>query len=124
MAALYVESLKAGRSSFYRTIAVDLTADLADRIRANPTAPAAYNVGIGDGADNNCVNAVADCSAAQMAADDIFRWRREVLPRLPAGTVTNVQVNVATTPPTYTIGLQWPEAGQDEPVTYALRVQM
>jgi type IV pilus modification protein PilV len=37
IAALYVESLRAGRSAVYHTQAVNLAADMADRIRANRT---------------------------------------------------------------------------------------
>ena len=41
IAALYVESLRAGRSAVYHTQAVNLAADMADRIRANRMAGAA-----------------------------------------------------------------------------------
>ena len=42
VAVLYVEGMKAERTSVYRTTAVNLVADLADRIRANPTGTGAY----------------------------------------------------------------------------------
>lgn len=42
IAALYVESLRAGRSAIYRTQAVNLASDMADRIRANRNARASY----------------------------------------------------------------------------------
>jgi len=42
IAALYLNSLQSGRTAIYRTQAVNLAADLADRIRANRTAQAAY----------------------------------------------------------------------------------
>ena len=35
IAALYLEGLRAGRTALYRTTAVNLAADMADRIRAN-----------------------------------------------------------------------------------------
>jgi type IV pilus modification protein PilV len=35
IAALYLDSLRAGRTAIYRTQAVNLSADLADRIRSN-----------------------------------------------------------------------------------------
>lgn len=49
IAALYLEGLRAGRTALYRTTAVNLAADMADRIRANPNAGLAY-AGTGPGA--------------------------------------------------------------------------
>ena len=40
IAALYLNSLQAGRTAVYRTEAINLAADLADRIRMNRTAQA------------------------------------------------------------------------------------
>jgi len=68
IAALYVESLKAGRTSLNRITAITLAADMADRIRANRDAGVAY-AGVGPGADNDCVNGVAACTAAELAAE-------------------------------------------------------
>ena len=48
IAALYVESLRAGRTAVYRTQAVNLASDMADRIRANRTAGDAYELEAGD----------------------------------------------------------------------------
>ncbi len=42
IAALYLNSLQAGRTAIYRTEAVQLAADLADRIRMNRTAQNGY----------------------------------------------------------------------------------
>ena len=42
IAALLLKSLQSGRTATYRTQAVNLAADLADRIRANRTAQADY----------------------------------------------------------------------------------
>ncbi len=50
IAGLYVHSMQAGRTSLFRHHAVTLAGDVADRIRANPRALAAYAAG---GADNN-----------------------------------------------------------------------
>ena len=41
IAGLYVQSMQAGRTSMFRHNAVILVGDVADRIRANPTALAA-----------------------------------------------------------------------------------
>ncbi|MCG8370161.1 MAG: type IV pilus modification protein PilV, partial [Proteobacteria bacterium] len=47
IAGLYVQSMQAGRTSMLRHHAVTLAGDIADRIRANPAAGAAY-AGAGD----------------------------------------------------------------------------
>ena len=51
IAGLYVHSMQAGRTSMFAHHAVTLAGDIADRIRANPTAAAAY---AGVGVDNAC----------------------------------------------------------------------
>ena len=42
IAGLYVEGMNAGRTSIFRHHAVTLASDVADRIRANPTAGVFY----------------------------------------------------------------------------------
>jgi type IV pilus assembly protein PilV len=126
IAGLYLESLRAGRSALYRTQAVSLAADMADRIRANPAARAAY-AGTGPGADQACVNGAVDCSPDELAADDWFHWQEALAAQLPADTTANigVAVDAVTNVATYTIDLQWPEVGQpDAPSSYRLSVQL
>jgi prepilin-type N-terminal cleavage/methylation domain-containing protein len=72
IAGLYVTTLRASGSALLRTHAVNLAADMADRIRANPTAGAAY---AGGAADNSCAGGGVDCSPTQLAADDLFTAR-------------------------------------------------
>ena len=74
IAALYLESMKAGRTALSRSQAVTLAADMADRIRANATAGAAYT---GPGGLNNCVAGGVDCTPAQMAAEDFHQKKLE-----------------------------------------------
>ena len=72
IAGLYVESLRAGRTSIFRTTAVYLAADMADRIRANPQASADY-AGIGPGSNAfTCVNGVNICSSAKVLLSPPF----------------------------------------------------
>lgn len=122
IAALYLEGLRAGRTAVYRTTAVTLAADMADRIRANRDAGAAY-AGTGPGSDEACVNGDADCSPAEMAADDWFEWRQRIGDQLPAGAAARIDVNGAG-PVEYVIRLEWPEIGQDQPADYSLRVAL
>ena len=122
IAALYLEGLRAGRTALYRTTAVTLASDMADRIRANRSAGPAY-AGTGPGADEACVNGPDDCSAAQLAADDWFSWNNQLGAQLPEGAAAGITVAGAA-PATYTITVAWPEIGQPEPATYVLTVQL
>lgn len=123
IAGLYVEGLRAGRTSLYRTTAVTLAADMADRIRANALAGDAY-AGTGPGADGGCVAGGTDCDPATMAADDWFRWQADLADRMPAGSTAEVTVVEALPLRTYAIEIRWPEPGQPEPSVYRLQVQL
>lgn len=117
IAALYVEGVRAGRTAVYRTTAVNLAADMMDRIRANPQARFAYQ---GGGAANNCVNGGNNCSAQQMAQEDVLLWTNEVTARMPGGVGANVAVVNNGVVDTYTITVQWPEPGFDGLLSYSL----
>ncbi|MDH3578044.1 MAG: type IV pilus modification protein PilV [Gammaproteobacteria bacterium] len=116
IAGLYVEGMNAGRTSIFRHHAVTLAGDVADRIRANPTAGPAY---AGDPGNNNCVLGNVNCDPAQMAANDIDLWKTQADDMLPNGDVT-VTFDNAVVPPTYTIVVSWDEAGADTPPTYTI----
>jgi len=141
IAALYVESLRAGRTAVYRTQAVNLASDLADRIRANRQARQAYQLDAGTdpGTANDCQptagNASVNCSQDDLAQDDLVRWVsaiQEQLPgngqsgdnALPRGTVNVADLDDGTF--RYTIQISWAEIGQDEdtPLTYVLELQI
>jgi type IV pilus assembly protein PilV len=107
IAGLYVQSLQAGRTSMFRHQAVSLAGDVADRIRANPTAGVAY---AGAGADNDCVDAGVDCDVAGMAANDIWLWDQQATDSLPSGDVV-VAFDDTVTPPVFTITVSWNEPG-------------
>ena len=116
IASLYVQSMQAGRTSLFRHNAVTLAGDVADRIRANRTAGAAYTLG---GADNGCIAGTATCTAPEMAAQDILIWEAQADDTLPNGDVT-VNRNAATTPPEYTISVTWDEPGQAQQQNYTI----
>lgn len=116
IAGLYVHSMQAGRTSMLRHHAVTLAGDIADRIRANPTAGAAYEAA--PGANTTCVAPQnANCNAAQMAAQDILLWRAQALDFLPAMADGSQQVvvnfNAGAFPPEYTILVRWDEPTPD-----------
>jgi type IV pilus assembly protein PilV len=124
IAKLFVVTLQSNSTATSRLHAVNLAADLADRIRANRTAGAAY---AGAAANNNCsggaVGAVT-CSPAQMAAHDLFLWQNLITTTWPGGLATSSVVFTAGTPATYTITVNWQEQGMTTPLTYVLNMQI
>ena len=121
IAGLYVQSMQAGRTSMFRHHAVTLAGDVADRIRANPTADIAYTAPVG--VDNGCVMGGVDCSPAQMAANDILLWKDQALDTLPNGDVTIVLTpENGLIPPTYQITIGWTEPGQVPAPTYTITI--
>jgi type IV pilus assembly protein PilV len=119
IAALYGQGLSAGRTALYRTQAVNLAADMADRIRVNRRGGAAYG---GAGANNGCdPPGVVNCTPAQMAAHDLWVWTNQVQQQLPNG-VGAVQFT-GTTPATYTITVTWQDTGLGA-VNYQLAIQV
>lgn len=121
--ALFFDGLKSGRTAVYRTTAVYLAADMADRIRSNPSGGLAY---ADAGSDNVCQNVNNSCSAAEIAQEDKLNWETDISEHLPPdadGTITvGLGAGGATT--IYTIDLSWPEAGFPEPLTYTLLVEL
>ena len=120
IAGLYVHSMQAGRTSLFRHHAVTLAGDVADRIRANPTALGDYELA---GADNNCVSGGIDCTPTEMAANDIFLWQQQAVDTLPDGQVAVVfTANAPAAPDTYAITVRWSEPGQVLGMTYSITI--
>ncbi|HSN72360.1 MAG TPA: type IV pilus modification protein PilV [Steroidobacteraceae bacterium] len=121
IAALYVESLSASRSALLRTHAVNLAADMADRIRANRTAGIAYDTASGNtgGAENTACETTAGCAAADLAAHDVFRWMARGNDLLP-GFTAEIDFTDAV-PDVYVITVSWTEP--EGAATYALRIE-
>lgn len=116
IAGLYVESMQAGRTSSFRHNAVTLASDVADRIRANPTAGVFYQ---GVRGNNNCVLGNVDCDPEEMAYNDIDLWLTQASDTLPNGNVVITHDNTVT-PSTYTIVVSWDEAGESPSPTYSI----
>ena len=113
IAALYAQGISAGRTAQYRTQAVNLAADMADRIRVNRLGLVAY---AGLPANFNCdplLGGGFDCNPVQMAAHDLFLWNQQVQQALPNGQ-WNLLFNPGTLPPSYTLTLTWDEVNQGQ----------
>ncbi|MBT8135966.1 MAG: type IV pilus modification protein PilV [Gammaproteobacteria bacterium] len=130
IAALHIDGVRTGYSALQRTHAVNLTADMADRIRANPAGN--YNVGVGAAgaapgvacADTASGAAPGDCTPDQMAAYDVWEWRSAIEPSaatgLPGGA-GRIDLDTATDPDSLVITVSWSDKGQTR--DYRLTVQ-
>jgi len=127
IASLFVETLRANRSAISRMQAVNLVNDLADRIQANRFGGSAYSLVAGAlPSANGCV-VTNNCTADQLAIDDLANWVPAVRAAMPADAngnppVTIVDVTEGATPnePTqYRIIIRWSEAGEPLPFSYS-----
>lgn len=85
IAGLQLTGVKNTRDAYYRSQAVMLAYDITDRMRANITGvtSGAYD-GITGTLTGDCMSTTS-CTAAELAADDVARWRADVAARLPDG---------------------------------------
>lgn len=106
IAALKTQGLGAGRTAQFRIRAVNLAADMADRIRANRLGQAGYSVA----EEAEDCDGDADCVPASVAAQDLAEWEENVTALLPDGEGV-VRFDAATQPPSFVIELSWNEVG-------------
>ncbi|MDH5610848.1 MAG: type IV pilus modification protein PilV [Gammaproteobacteria bacterium] len=130
IASLQLISLKAGHTAELRTVAVIKAEEMFERIRNNPvvldpTNPdAAGSTYISSNTDTGtsygCKNAgaaVTMCSFAQIAQDDIYNWKADLLANMPGGTTASIDVVPKSPGPlplaTVTITINWKERNQE-----------
>jgi type IV pilus assembly protein PilV len=124
VAALHGRSLSATGAAIHQSQAIALAGDMADRIRINRGAGAAYAAGAADhGCDAATGDGGHDCSEAEMAAHDLYVWENQVQDSLPGGQGT-VAVDMATNPTSYTIAVSWNEPSSADPVTFSFTFQL
>lgn len=125
IAGLFVTTLGSGGAAINRMQAVNLATDIADRIRSNRSANAAYAGAAST--SYTCIGAGAvNCAPAEMAADDLLQWHTAIAATLPSssGSGGTIAVAGASAPYTYTITLSWPEPGQSTLQTYVMTMQL
>lgn len=120
IAVLYGQGLGASRTALYRTQAVILASDMADRIRLNRRGGATYQTA-GAGTDRNCVPGGAMCIPARMAEHDLWAWNAQIDRQLPGAD--GVVLYTAASPPTYTIRITWQEVGLGA-ITHQLAIRV
>lgn len=132
IAGLFVESVRSSRTALLRTQAVNLVADMADRIRANATARVAYDSAAYGAAParHDCAptdaSAGANCSLPELAEDDLARWIDAVHLALPGSDQSPDGAKVQFFPGAssnstdrYQISVSWREPGEQQPYTYS-----
>lgn len=137
IASLQTVSLKSGHTAALRTVAVMKVDEILESMRSNPAALVSYSAATGDmGTDNGCSQttvAAVDCTPAEMARDEIFRWKNSLIEALPnnASTTANVVVTPPVAPSTMTtvvVTVSWserdPDSGGATTMNYSAAVQM
>lgn len=128
IAGLYLSSLQAGRSANLRVQAVNLAAEMADRIRANRDGKAAYNLAAGTLPSAVTCSGSTDCAPDQLAQSDQNIWVTAIRAALPGIPNANGAIaftdNPGATPERYDITITWREAGTDVDSTYRLAMEL
>ncbi|MBT2332609.1 type IV pilus modification protein PilV [Variovorax paradoxus] len=117
---LRVLSDSAGASN--QNIAAQLAGDMADRIRGNLVTGATtdspyvadWSAASVTELDPSCAGSRASCSAAELAADDLWNWKRRVANALPGG-LANVE-GKSTTGGLLFIHIAWDEPAVVNPI--------
>jgi type IV pilus assembly protein PilV len=124
-AGLQVNGLAAANDSFFRSKAIYLSYQMADRVRANLPGVRAgsYNSLSGTGTSPACVS--TSCTAAQLAQNDYYEWSTEVSTVLPSGQgkicLTSAPAGCDGVGGLYAITLSWTEKGTQHSFVTSLR---
>ena len=108
-AGLQAYSMKLNQGGQFRTQAVFLAADLAERMEANKAAAVAGSYVLATSGSANALSTAcsdAACGAAALATFDLSQWQNAVAASLPQATWAVAQT-VAGNPTTYTITISW-----------------
>ena len=114
-AGLQVNGLAAANDSLFRSKAIYLSYQMADRVRANlPAAQAgSYNSLSGTGSSPGCIT--TSCTPVQVAQNDFYEWSAEVAAVLPDGAGTICRTGNPNAcdgaGSVYAITLTWTEKG-------------
>jgi type IV pilus assembly protein PilV len=124
-AAMLVHSLQTSRLALQHTQAVALASDMADRLRANSSAGAAFTLAQGtilDAPATACETA-GQCNAQQVATLELYLWQRAVLRELPdPQTAIAVSPDATNALNLYTITIRWTQSGDAAAAAITLTV--
>lgn len=127
ISSLYLETLRANRTSQLRGQAIDLVNDIADRIRANRRGRDAYVKAVTDTITPGGCDVSKAYKPDELAKDDVQCWVNIVNSRLPADekglppkTSIGVVKAAAGTLDRYTVRIEWKEPSQPDPLSYQM----
>jgi type IV pilus assembly protein PilV len=126
MAMLLHAGLQSSRIALEHVQAVNLAADMAERMRANRSAAPAYDTADGTPdprLDAACEGAADPCAPDAMAGNDLRRWRDAVAATLPDGRGEVEVEAVAAAAHRGTVTVRWVRPGTAAPATYTLVVE-
>jgi len=110
VAGLQSVGLQAGHSATLRSQAVFHAQELIERMRANRAALGDY---AGVAVDHGCADRAAvaiSCTSAELAADDLYRWRQSVRASLGAALGDDdlsIAVDTSVAPAIVTVSIGW-----------------
>jgi type IV pilus assembly protein PilV len=126
LAVLLVEGLQGSRTAIEHTQAVNLAADIAERMRSNRAAASAYDTAEGTPEprlDAACEDAAGPCDPRAMASHDLRLWLDDVAASLPDGRGAVEVEPWAANPGRGVVTIRWARTGA-APATYALVVDL
>ena len=124
LASLMLGGLQVTRSALQHTLATALVNDMADHIRANRPAAAAYALTAGTELDPPAASCATpgECSPALLAALDLYRWQSAARAALPEAQTSIAVTTDASGAQTCAITLQWRQSGDAAPATATVTV--
>ena len=126
LAVLLVEGLQGSRSAIEHTQAVNLAADIAERMRSNRAAASAYDTAEGTPEpriDEACEDAAGPCDPRAMASHDLRLWLDDVAASLPDGSGAVEVEQRSADARRGVVTISWARTGA-APATYALVVDL
>jgi type IV pilus assembly protein PilV len=114
-AGLQAYSMRLNQGGQFRTQAVFLAADLAERMEANKVAAVAGSYVLATSSVANALSTTcndAPCVATTMATYDLSQWQNAVFAALPQAS-WSVSQTTAGNPSTYTITIGWVDRRTD-----------
>lgn len=125
-AALLVAALQSERDAAYRATAATLTASMAERIRSNSRAGAAYALDpeMAASLPSPPCELSMPVDALTRAACDLAEWQADVTNALPGADVSLIATSVAGTDALlYTLAIRWTATGPGNHGAFTLQVQ-
>ena len=132
MVIMQINASRLSKASEVRSLGALLTADLADRMRANPAGTVAGHYALNTtypangavsepSANTTCQSTTDTCTPQQMAQKDLADWQRAVFFALPGGTarISAVQIDNTSGENGADVWLIWrePDAGNTATAT-------